>query len=450
MGSGERALTIKGRFPDKVRFLFEPAPYKVLYGGRGGGKSWAMARALLLLGARKKLFIVCGREFQRSIKESVHRLLVEQLNELGLASFYEVTEAEIVGQNGTKFAFVGVRNNISAIKSMEGIDCFWLTEATNVSRNSWEVLLPTIRRDAPHGPFGLGSEVYVDFNPESSDDETYQRWVVNPPADTISVEINWHENPWFPEILRKQKDDLAAKDYDSYLTIWEGKTRKSIAGAIYEKELAAAISEGRVGPHVVHAKSRGVVVTFDLGRADMTSLWFWQQFGMEHHAIDFYENCGFGFDHYLQVIQDKRYQISGLWLPHDALQQHLAAAKSIRAQAKEAYPTKGIVRVVPRVSNIGLRINAARQLFPRIYINDVTGAQGIKSLGHYQYSVNEETGQRSPNPLHNWASHAADSFGNYAMALKDGFYDEDAPKKPKLPIIDARYPSQRGTGWMGT
>src|SRR5229473_3199936 len=258
------------KFPEKAAFLFRPAPYKVMHGGRGSSKSWDFARALLILGSHRKLYIVCAREIQKSIKESVHKLLADQIIELGLSHFYIVREREIEGINGTRFVFVGIRNNVAAIKSMEAIDIFAVFEATFVSQTSWEIVLPTVRRDPPFGPFGLGSEVWVEFNPELASDYTYRYWVVDPPAGAIVVEVNWRDNPWFPDLLRQQKDALRTKDYESYLTIWEGKTRQSIAGAIYEKELAAAKLENRINPNIKVDRSRPIHLSFDLGRSDMT------------------------------------------------------------------------------------------------------------------------------------------------------------------------------------
>lgn len=446
MGAAERKTSVGAKvtrveFPEKAIPLFKPAPYKVMHGGRGGGKSWCMARALLLLGSNKKLFIVCGREIQRSIKDSVHKLLADQIPLLGLDDFYEVFDDKIVGKNETKFVFVGVRNNIAAVKSMEAIDIFWLTEATFVSKNSWEVLLPTIRRDPPFGPFERGSEIFIDFNPELISDETYQRFVVDPPEGTQVIQVNWIDNPWFPEMLRKQKDELRKKDYDSYLTVWEGKTRRALQGAIYAKELSTAIEDGRVNPNIKYDRSKGVIVAFDLGKSDMCSLWFMQQIGMEHHAIDFYENCGYGIDHYLEEIQNRKYLIQGIWLPHDGAHETQAAPKSIERQCKDVYKTPGIVRVVPRVGHT-TKINALRALFPRLSINEATCSQGMLALQHYQYGVHPETGQRTTQPLHNWASHAASSISDYAVMLREG-------NKPREEEVEQERSYEGALGWMG-
>lgn len=421
--------------------LFNPAPYKIMYGGRGGSKSWDMARAILCLGAHKKLFIVCGREIQRSIKDSVHKLLSEQVSALGLNDYYEIQEQKIIGRlNGTEIVFVGVRNNITSIKSMEGIDIFWLTEATHVSDHTWDTLLPTVRRDPPFGPFGNGSEVWIDFNPDLASDDTYKRWVLDPPPGSAVVEVNWRDNPWFPEILRRQLEEMKSRNYDDYLTTWEGKPRRSLEGAIYAKELSAAITEGRITPNLKYDKSRGITVSFDLGRSDMCALWFIQQIGMEHHAIDFYGNTGFGIDHYLQEIQQRKYLIKRILLPHDAQNHHQAASKTIERQVRDVYPGE-IVKVVPKVSVVN-GINAVRQLFPRLYFAEGPTADGVLGLQHYQYGVNPETKVRTKEPLHNWASNPADSLRYYAVEIKEG----NKPVRQERYVDE--YESEHAQGWM--
>ena len=143
-----QAAIAKAEFPVKTQCLFVPenARYRVLYGGRGGAKSWAVARALLIKGAKQPIRVLCAREYQTSIKDSVHKLLCDQIIELGLIDLYEITQNQIRGKFGTEFNFVGLKNNVSNVKSYEGIDICWVEEAQTVSRNSWNVLIPTIRK----------------------------------------------------------------------------------------------------------------------------------------------------------------------------------------------------------------------------------------------------------------------------------------------------------------
>lgn len=201
-------------FPKKLRFLFEPHRYKVAHGGRGGAKSWGFARALLIMAYQKPMRVMCAREFQNSIQESVHRLLSEQIVELGLQAHYEVLQSAIRGKNGSEFVFVGIKTDPSKVKSAEGFDVCWVEEAEKTSDDSWKILIPTIRKP--------GSEIWVSFNPHLMTDATYQRFVVNPPPEAMVVQVNWRDNPWFPEVLDLERRHLQESDPDAYLHVWEG------------------------------------------------------------------------------------------------------------------------------------------------------------------------------------------------------------------------------------
>lgn len=203
-------------FPRKLQFLFRPKRYKVVHGGRGGAKSWGIARALIIRSCKAKEFILCAREYQNSIAESVHKLLEEQITLMGLLHEFIITDTSIRNwRTGSEFVFAGLRNNVNKIKSMEGITICWVEEAEKVSKNSWSVLIPTVRRD--------GSEIWISFNPDLESDPTYQMCVVNPRDDMEVVEINWEDNPWFPDELRKEKDYLYRVDPEAAEHIWGGK-----------------------------------------------------------------------------------------------------------------------------------------------------------------------------------------------------------------------------------
>ena len=213
-------------FPDPFQSLFQPARYKVFYGGRGAGRSWSCARALLLMGVAKQLRILCARETQLSIADSVHKLLGEQVDILELSNFYDVQKSRIIGANGTEFLFKGIKHNPQEIKSTEGVDVAWVEEAQAVSENSWNILIPTIRKD--------NSEIWITFNPGEEADPTYQRFVLNPPPGAVVKKVNWHDNPWLPKVLRDEMEYLRRVDYDAYLHVWEGEPR-TISDAVIFK-----------------------------------------------------------------------------------------------------------------------------------------------------------------------------------------------------------------------
>jgi phage terminase large subunit len=200
--------------PQWSRDLWGDYRYFVAYGGRGGGKSWAIARFLLLLGASKPIRVLCARELQVSIQESVHKLLADQVDALGLGALYEVLQTEIRAKNGTEFIFSGIRNNPTKIKSMEAIDFCWIEEAEKVSNSSWEILIPTIRKP--------DSRIIISFNPSEKSDPTYQRFIASNPPKTIVKKVSWRDNPWFPEELAAERDYLAKVDPDAHSHIWEG------------------------------------------------------------------------------------------------------------------------------------------------------------------------------------------------------------------------------------
>ena len=194
--------------------LQTPSRYKVYYGGRGGAKSWAFARALLVLGIQRSIRVLCCREFQASIADSVHRLLSDQIYELGFSGRYVITQKSISGVNGTEFIFKGLRHNATEIKSLEGVDVCWVEEAQSVSKDSWDLLIPTIRKQ--------GSEIWISFNPGKPDDETYQRFVVEPPDDALVVKVGYQDNPWFPETLKKEMEYCRRVSPDDFKHIWGG------------------------------------------------------------------------------------------------------------------------------------------------------------------------------------------------------------------------------------
>jgi phage terminase large subunit len=402
----------KAEFPVKLEGLFKKSRYKVAYGGRGGAKSWGIARALLILGAKSPLRILCAREFMTSMRDSVHKLLSDQIEALGLLGFYEITQANIKGKNGTEFAFAGLKNNISNIKSFEGVDIAWVEEAQTVSRLSWNVLIPTIRKES--------SEIWVSFNPELETDETYQRFVAIPPADCITMKVNWSDNPWFPETLKLEKDALKVRDEEAYNQVWEGLCRQTVDGAIFAKEMQQAEKEGRIC-RVPYDATKPIHAVFDLGWSDSTAIWFLQFVGMETRLIRYIEDSQKTISYYLATMQTYGYVYDTIWLPHDAENKTLAAAGRTIDDIVRAAGFK--TRIMPRVPVLD-SINAARTIFPTCYFDREHTADGLACLRHYRYEVDPDTGQFSRNPLHDHYSHGADAFRYIALMIKE-------PVKPK-------------------
>lgn len=181
---------------------------------------------------QRPLRILCARELQLSIGESVHRLIADCIERLGLSGFFTIEKATIYGANGSQFLFAGIKNNVTKIKSMEGIDIAWCEEAEAISAHSWNVLIPTIRKP--------GSEIWASFNPGNILDETYQRFVVSPPSDSLVVKVNHSDNPWFPEVLRREMEAMRETDPELARHIWDGEPVADAALAIIKPEWMAA------------------------------------------------------------------------------------------------------------------------------------------------------------------------------------------------------------------
>lgn len=399
----------KAQFPVKLQCLFQPekSRYRILYGGRGGAKSWGVARALLIKGAQRSLRILCAREFQTSIKDSVHKLLCDQIIDLGLEGFYEITQASIRGKNGTEFAFVGLKNNVANVKSYEGVDLCWVEEAQTTSRLSWNILIPTIRKQ--------DSEIWVTFNPELETDETYQRFVLHPPENSVVQKINWSDNPWFPETLMLEKDALKMRDQEAYNTVWEGICRQTVDGAIFAREMQMADLDGRI-TKVGYDPMKPVHAVFDLGWSDATAIWFVQFIGMETRLIRYHEDNQKTISDYLAKMQTYGYMYDTLWLPHDAENRTLAAAgRSIDQIVRGAgYKTK----IIPRTPIVD-SINAARTLFRNCWFDRENCYDGLQCLRHYRYEVDPDTKMFSKNPLHDQFSHGADAFRMLGLVVNE-------------------------------
>ena len=204
-------------FPQYKPFFVSPKRFNISYGGRGKGSTWNIARGLLALSCEKPLRILCTREYQNSINESVYQTLASQIVLLGLEENFDVQKTRIASNAGSEFIFKGLRHNIDSIKSMEGINIVWVSEGDKVPQESWDKLIPTIRAE--------GSRFYVDFNTDSEDDPVYRMFVKQPRNDTQVLFQTYKNNPKFPSVLHDQMEWDKENDYEKYLWIWEGNTR---------------------------------------------------------------------------------------------------------------------------------------------------------------------------------------------------------------------------------
>ena len=405
---------VRASFAEIFSPLDEPHRWKICLGGRGGGRSWAYARALLIEGWQRTLRVLCTREIQRSIKDSVHQLLADQIKELGLEAHYTVKNDEIVGDNGTRFFFAGLRQQeILNLKSIEAVDRCWIEEAQSVSERSWQVLVPTIRKP--------GSEIWVTFNPHLITDPTYQRLILNTPPDAVIIHASYKDNPWFPPELDQERIHCLKTDPDNYENIWEGKPRETVEGAIYHSEIVSAINEKRIRP-VPHDPLLKTHTIWDLGFNDSTAIIFAQRQGSEIRVIDYLEDSHKTLDEYVRLIKAKPYNFGTDYLPHDGaaknLQTGLSPIEIVRKLGRQAE----LIPVAPVESGI----KQARMVFPQCYFDEIKTERLVECLKRYRRHVPTTT-EEPARPVHDEFSHGADAFrmlGQVAHKLVNDEYQE--------------------------
>lgn len=212
--------------------LHQPAPYKILWGGRSSTKSWGIAEALIRLTSVRKVRVLCTREYQTSIKDSSHKLLKDTIDRLGMTSWFTVTKDTIISKVGAEFIFKGLHNNEQGIRSTEGLDYVWVEEGQSVSEASWRSLDPTIRKD--------GAELWVSFNLIDEDDATYKRFVVKPPTGAIIVKLTYLDNPYLSARTLQQIEDAKEADWHLYEHVWLGMPLKITDAIVLNKKYRVA------------------------------------------------------------------------------------------------------------------------------------------------------------------------------------------------------------------
>lgn len=219
------------QYPPKLELFFRDDyhRYRCAYGGRSGGKSWGAIGGLVKRSLTKKTRILCCREFQRSIKESVKRTIENTIDRMGLSNYYTFKQDSIINNyNGSEFIFYGLHANVQQIKSLEGVDIAYVEEAETVSEESWRILIPTIRAEK--------SEIWIVFNPDKEDDATYQQFVLNPPSDCELVKINFEDNPYCPQVMKNEAEEMRRRNPEMFEWIWHGECRKQNENALWKKK----------------------------------------------------------------------------------------------------------------------------------------------------------------------------------------------------------------------
>lgn len=408
--------------PPKLIPLFTgEARYRVCYGGRGSAKTRSFAlmtavRAYMWAMSGEKGVILCAREFMNSLDDSsMAEIKSAILSEPWLAAHFDIGEKYIRTIDGNiQYKFSGLDRNIESIKSKARIKLMWVDEAEPVSERAWQLAIPSVREH--------DSEIWVTYNPERETSATHRRFRENPPNNAKVLELNWRDNPFFPDVLEQERQNDLERRPESYGHIWEGEFVSVVEGAYFAPHLVKAKQEGRIG--FVSEDPNLIVRLFaDIGgtgaKADNFVFWAAQFVGTEIRWTNHYEQQGQPVSAHLNWMRSQGYSPDRckIWLPHDGDTQDKVFDTSYR-KALEAAGYN--VEIVPNQGKGAAmqRVEKARQLFPRMRFDEEKCAAGLKAIGWYHEKRDTERGI-GLGPNHDWSSHSADAFGTGCVAYEE-------------------------------
>lgn len=407
------------KVPVAFSTMLEPKRYKGIFGGRGSGKSHFFAEQVVLRCFRENTRVVCLREVQSSIKESVKQLIQDKISDMGLGSAFRIMDDEIRGNNGSQIIFKGLQSfNSENIKSLEGFDIAWIEEAQTLSAHSLRMLRPTIRKP--------DSELWFSWNPRFKSDAVDTFFRIAPPKEAFCVRVSWKDNPWFPDVLRADMISDFERTPEMAHHVWDGGYEIAAEGSYYGKDILLADQEARI-TEVPYDRSTPVYSAFDLGIGDSTAIWLFQRVGVEWHFLKYYENHGVGIDHYIDWIKGQPYLIEENVLPFDAEARELQTGKS----RHQFMMDRGMVcSIVPKHA-IADGIAAVRVMLGHAWFDRDGCSEGLDSLRTYRSEFSEKNQVYALRPLHDSSSHGADAMRYAAM----GGPDPQRMKDWKKPII---------------
>lgn len=322
-----------------------------------------------------------------------------------LAECYDVGEKYIrTKDRRVEFDFTGLRHNLDSIKSKARILLAWIDEAEPVSETAWTKLVPTVREHQ--------SEIWVTWNPERKNSATHKRFRDDPPTGAKIVEMNYTDNPWFPDVLENERLDDKQKRPDQYPHIWDGDFVTVVEGAYYAAALTSARNERRIG-NVAADPLMQKMAFWDIGgtgaKADACAIWIAQFIGREIRVLDYYEAQGQPLATHIAWLRENGYDKIKCYLPHDGVKNDSVYDVSYESALRDA---QFYVETVPNQGTGAAmaRVRAARRLFPMIWFNKPTCEAGLDALGWYHEKKDEDR-DIGLGPEHDWSSHGADAFG---------------------------------------
>jgi len=352
--------------------------------------------------------ILCGREFMNSLDDSSLEEVKAAIRSVPwLEDYYELGEKYIKSKDGRiSYVFAGLRRSLDSLKSKAKLILAWIDEAETVSETAWRKLIPTVREH--------NSEIWVTWNPESKESATHKRFRLDPPDNAKIVQMNWTDNPWFPDVLEQERLADKAKRPDIYDHVWEGDFLVHAEGAYYATEMREAKDQDRLGI-VNYETGIPVVTAWDLGVGDSTAIWFAQFHGPEVRIIDYYESSGVGLEHYARVLQDKGYVYGEHILPHDVRVKELGTGKS-RLETLESLGVRPVT-IAPQLM-VDDGIQAVRSMLKNCWFDAERCDRGIDALRQYHREYDDNGKVWRSKPAHDWASHGSDAFRYLAVGYR--------------------------------
>ncbi len=406
--------TARIQVPPKLIPIFtKPADVRAAYGGRGSGKTRTFAkmtaiRAYMWDRAGAEGIILSARQFMNSLDDSsMEEIKAAIRDEPWLHGHFDIGEKYIRTQSRRiAYKFAGLDRNIDSIKSKSRIKLCWVDEAEPVTEEAWTKLIPTLREE--------DSELWVTWNPESKRSSTHKRFRESKDPRTLVTEINWRDNPWFPDVLNRTRlRDVEARP-DKYAHIWEGDFATVFEGAYYVKELGQALAAGRI-TSVPYEPLLPVHTAWDLGKGANMAVWLFQIAPESIRVIDYVEGSPEdGIPDIVSKLTAKAYAYGDDWVPHDAKVAEIGT-KRTRIETLQRLQRKP--KLVPD-HKVMDGINAVRETLPRVWIDAEKCELGLDCLRQYRSEYDENKLVFSDNPRHDWTSHAADAFRYLAMAWK--------------------------------
>jgi phage terminase large subunit len=391
--------------PAPFQELFQPSKkwrHYCYHGGRSSAKSTTVALNITVLATQSPLRILCCREVQNSIAESVHKLLADVITKYKLPG-WEIGREFIRNRNGSEFIFKGVRGNSQSIKSLEGVDICWVEEAQSISMESIDILIPTIRKP--------GSYFIWTFNRLTDNDPVWERIAKHPDERTYVRQVNSDEvEGLLSEEVIHEREKMRRENPELFAHVWLGQPLTVTTGSIYGKQLAQAREDGRIGK-VPYDGSAPVYAALDLGVGDSTAICFFQTVGQEIHFIDYYESSGEDLAHYINVLANKPWQYRQIFLPHDAKARELQTGKTREEFFRDhGYANVTILRPSSHAFGQDDINMVARPKFSRCWFDEKNCARLLECLAAYHFSYDEKNKLLRDKPKHDWSSHAADAF----------------------------------------